>query len=209
MKEYHKINSLFKRDHNNPSVFLNKYAQKEFEYLADLDWVGYEKVDGTNIRISFNEIRGRTDKAKIPPFLLPRLVEVQTALNNLGPDYDVINIKDITLIGEGYGAKIQSGGVYIPDGQDFVLFDVLIRDEYYAVREYVEHVAEALNVSIVPILGWTDLPTWAKAIADGSESDSTLHPGAPMEGVVLHPAVPLLSQIGTRIITKLKFRDFQ
>ena len=51
MKEYHKIQSVFKRDIANGKIIEGKYSLPEFEYLKDNQWVFTEKVDGTNIRI--------------------------------------------------------------------------------------------------------------------------------------------------------------
>ena len=47
MREYHKINSVFKRDERGN--FIEEYADDVFEYLKDNVWVFTEKVDGTNI----------------------------------------------------------------------------------------------------------------------------------------------------------------
>ena len=53
MKEYHKIQTVFKRD---PATKIKTlldvdWSQDAFGYLADNEWVFTEKVDGTNIRV--------------------------------------------------------------------------------------------------------------------------------------------------------------
>ena len=79
MKEYHKIQTVFKRDPETKYKTLvdGNWALPEFEYLKDNLWEFTEKVDGTNIRIQLDieglYFRGKTDKAQIPPFLLDKL----------------------------------------------------------------------------------------------------------------------------------------
>lgn len=202
MQLYHKIDSVFKRDpDNNYKTFTSEYAQEAFAYLADLPWEATEKVDGTNIRISNSGIGGRTENAQIPTFLLDVLAEVEYNLGQSELPFETM------LIGEGYGAKIQSGGHYIPDGQAFVLFDVLIGDNYQD-RDNVNEIAEMLGIASVPVLGQGTLPTWVGDIARGVWQDSILHDGARNEGVVLRPATELRTRTGSRVITKLKYKDF-
>ena len=56
----------------------------------------------------------------------------------------------VELFGEGYGAKIQSGGGYRND-VDFILFDVLISDNYQP-RESVEDIAKYLYTLCLPLI---------------------------------------------------------
>lgn len=51
MSEYHKINTLFKRDEKN-LIIEGDYSCPEFAYLAENEWTWTEKVDGTNIRVN-------------------------------------------------------------------------------------------------------------------------------------------------------------
>ena len=50
MKEYHKIQTVFKRDPetNHRTLLEGQYSMPEFEYLANNQWVFTEKIDGTN-----------------------------------------------------------------------------------------------------------------------------------------------------------------
>jgi hypothetical protein len=148
--EYHKIDSIFKRNTQSRLV-ETEYARPEFEYLANNMWVFTEKVDGTNIRLGYggspefrgNEhafIRGRTDAAQIPPHLLLRLVDIMRAA-----PFESVFDGPVVLYGEGYGAKIQKGGGnYIPDGCDFALFDVRVGN-WWLRRDAVEDVADKLG----------------------------------------------------------------
>src|SRR5215467_6984325 len=111
MKEYTKIQTIFKRDERR-RIVEGSYTLPEFEYLKDNIWVFTEKVDGTNIRVMWNanehslKFGGKTDQAQIPVTLLYRLQEIfkESLLAEIFPETDVC------LYGEGYGAKIQKGG---------------------------------------------------------------------------------------------------
>lgn len=213
MTEYHKIDSIFRRD-TRGRIIEGDYARPEFEYLADNQWVFTEKVDGTNIRLSYdgspefrgNEhayIAGRTDNAQLPPFLLLRLVEIMRA----APFENVFDGPDVVLYGEGYGAKVQKGGGnYITDGCDFVLFDVRVGG-WWLRRDGVEDVADKLGLTVVPALG---KGTLADAVAMTREGFASVRwPGvASAEGLVLRPEVELFDRRGARVITKIKHKDF-
>jgi len=129
MTEYHKIQTLFKRDEKTKKIIEGSWTLPEIEYLKDNKWVFTEKVDGTNIRIMWNgsavTFGGKTDNASIPVFLLYKLQELfegtpkrQKFIEKFGTEGNVC------LYGEGYGVKIQSGGNYFKDKNDFALFDV-------------------------------------------------------------------------------------
>lgn len=57
--EYHKINSIYKRDEKTKE-FTNEFSLPEFEYLKHNLWEFTEKIDGTNVRIIWEngELRG-------------------------------------------------------------------------------------------------------------------------------------------------------
>lgn len=213
--EYMKIDTIFARDQRG-RIMEGTYARPEFEYLADLTWVWTEKVDGTNIRLSYdgspgfqsNEhtyIAGRTDNAQIPPHLFTRLVEIM----RVAP-FEVVfgaDPTDVTLYGEGYGAKIQKGGgKYLPDSCSFVLFDVKIGD-WWLQRDSVEKVASDLGVEVVPVIGQGTLAHAIEVVREGFPS--ARWPGVDVaEGLVIRPAVELFDRGGRRIITKIKHKDF-
>ena len=46
MKEYHKINTIFKRDMTSKSknLIIGEYSTPEFEYLKDNIWIFTEKI---------------------------------------------------------------------------------------------------------------------------------------------------------------------
>lgn len=208
MDKYHKIQTVYLRDpDNNYNTLLEgQFALPEFEYLAENEWVFTEKIDGTNIRVHWDLEKilfgGRTDAAQIPAFLFARLQELFPVkkFDELYPEIPM------TLYGEGYGARIQKGGGnYIPDGVDFILFDVMIGG-YYLERENVEDIAGKLGVGVVPIVGTGTLRDAVRIARDGFKSRIGTQVA---EGLVMRPSVELMSRRGHRIITKIKHKDFR
>lgn len=212
MKEYHKIQTVFKRDpETNHKTLTDEFACPEFEYLSACEWVWTEKVGGTNIRVMHDPVHtvhkfgGKTDNAQIPPFLLDRLIEI------FGPEHDhqqIASICDDTpvcLYGEGYGARIQKGGGnYKSDGVNFVLFDVRIGD-WWLKREDVEDVAVKLGIQVAPIVGRGPL---LFAVDKAMNGFTSAWGDFPAEGLVMRPATELKSRSGRRIIAKIKHKDF-
>lgn len=206
--EYHKIQTVFLRDPATKykTLLEGQWALPEFEYLASNDWVFTEKIDGTNIRVKWDvgsgQVRfdGKTDSAQIPSFLIAKLQDLfpVTKFASLYPETSML------LYGEGYGAKIQKGGVYIPDGVNFILFDVLIAC-YFLERHNVEDIADKLGIDVVPIVSWGTLFDAVGMVRDGFPSEVG-HCIA--EGLVMRPETELLSRRGKRIIAKVKYKDF-
>lgn len=207
MKEYHKIQTVFLRDPqtNFKTLLDGQFAMPEFDYLKNNQWVFTEKVDGTNIRIKFDgeEITfgGKTDNAQIPGFLVNRLNEI--FLPQL-KKFRSIFTGPTCLYGEGYGTKIQKmGGNYRPD-QDFVLFDVKVGD-WWLQRQDVQDVADKMGIDIVPIIGFGNLWQMVEMVMRGFDSCwGTFR----AEGIVARPATELFARNGSRIITKIKHKDF-
>lgn len=210
MKKYHKIHTVFKRDPstNFKTLLEDEYCLPEFEYLADNEWVFTEKVDGTNIRIMWDgwnlEFRGRTDNAQVPGPLMQRLKE-QFSRDDFFRKWPVVDDAGphVCLYGEGYGAKIQSGEKYSQE-QRFVLFDVFIAS-WWLKRESVEAIAKELDIEIVPIVGQGSLHHMVDCVKDGFKSNWG---DFQAEGVVARPTTELFRLNGSRVITKLKCKDF-
>ena len=217
MNEYHKIQTLFKRDmeRNGKTLLEGQWTLPEFEFLAGNTWVFTEKVDGTNIRVMCQDYRedgkqygitfgGKTDAAQIPATLIERLVhrfhtdEQRARLAEIFPDGNAC------LYGEGYGAKIQKGGGNYRADQDFVLFDVKVGD-WWLQRADVEDVAQKLGLDVVPIIGEGTLHD---AIAAAKAGIASTWGNFQAEGIVARPKTELKTRNGHRIITKIKCRDF-
>ena len=206
MTEYHKIKSIYKRDEKTGKFLENEeWSIPEFNYLKDNLWTFTEKVDGTNIRIMWDEgqvkIGGRTDKAQIPVFLYDILLSLFTVkeMENTFTDGT-----PVCLYGEGYGARIQKGGKYISDGVNFILFDVKI-GPWWLKRRDIETIASDLCIEVVPIVGTGTLYQAIRTIKDGL---SSTWGDFLAEGMVLRPLLELKDRAGRRIITKLKHKDF-
>jgi hypothetical protein len=214
MTEYHKINAIFKRYMDGPQkgrLIEGDWASPEFGYLADNQWEFTEKVDGTNIRIEFHnnglEFKGRTDNASIPTPLMAHL-EKTFVLEDMLPHFDLGNSTEVTLYGEGYGPKIQNGGLYRQD-VSFVIFDVKI-GYFWLTRPNVDDIARKLGIDSVPVLGTGTIHDAINIVKNGLESRwSTKTKGFEAEGIVARPVVPLFNRKGERIIAKIKARDFR
>lgn len=210
MREYHKIETIFNRSADGDKQLIpGSYRNEAVEYLANNIWQFTEKIDGTNIRIHWDghnvEIGGRTDRAQIPNHLMDYL-----SATFLAPEVEELfeqtyGDKDVILFGEGYGAKIQGCGSDYRSDVSFILFDVLIGDNWQS-REWVEATAKMFNVDVVPIV-------LEGTIGDGIDyvmqhNNSTIGK-AMMEGIVGRPKIEMKDRLGNRIIVKIKWKDFK
>jgi hypothetical protein len=207
MKEYHKIQTVFNRDPetNFKTLIEGDYALPEFEYLKDNEWIFTEKVDGTNTRVMFDGEKitfgGKTDRAQIPATLVEVLQHL--FLTQLDRFKDIFDCP-VCLYGEGYGAKVQKGGCYRQD-QSFILFDVRIGD-WWLKRKDVLDIANKLSLEIIiPVVGSGTLTRMVEMARDGFRSSWG---DFFAEGIVARPAIELKARDGSRIITKIKHKDF-
>jgi len=208
MTTYPKIQTIFKRDPKNMRNLLEgQFSLPEFKYLQNNIWEYSEKIDGTCIRAIINgdirmiDIRGKTDKAQIPSFLLQALEETFFPLEDKFKE--IFEDTPVCLYGEGYGNKIQKGSKYRKDN-GFVLFDVKI-GHWWLKREDIEYIAKKLSLDIVPIIGEGTLQNAIKKVKKGFNSQWG---GFQAEGIVARPKIELIARNGQRIITKLKYKDF-
>jgi hypothetical protein len=209
MKEYQKIPSPYVRFTEGPlrnKLDETRWISPEVGYLADNAWIWTEKVDGTNIRAHWDGHKvtygGRTANAQIPARLLP-------ALDELLPEElfeQSFGLTEVTLYGEGYGAGIQSGGVYRPD-MSFVLFDVRV-GEWWLRRGDVADVATKLWIDVVPVVHKGTVHEAINLVRD-HEIRSQWNEQREPEGLVGVTAVGLLGRDGERIMVKVKRKDFE
>ena len=218
---YTKINTLYKRDmtvKGNP-IIIGDYSDPEIEYLKPIKWDCFEKVDGTNINYNWDgqilEIHGKTENASIPDGLLKKLQEILTVekmqevfplkLNeDEQPDYLMVRI-----YGEGYGRKIQKcGGSYIPDGNDFVVFDININGWWLQWQDVVE-IASKLNLKTVPYIGEMTIDEAESVVIKGFKSKISANKDLDAEGLVCRPKFGLLKRSGKRVIVKIKSCDYK
>jgi hypothetical protein len=205
--EYHKIQSIFKREMTHKTLLEGDWTLPEFEYLAGNTWTFTEKVDGTNIRAIFKDgsltFGGRTDAAQIPTQLVTRLIErFWSRTSKLEEEFGSY---PVVFYGEGYGAKIQKGGGNYRADQDFVLFDVRV-GTCWLQRSDVHDVARKLGLDVVPVIGegtLHDAVAWAKRGIRSTWGDFEA------EGIVARPKTELNTRRGDRLVAKIKCRDFQ
>ena len=224
--EYHKINGLFKRwqkDLHTPDMLPEgkkfgdfkdwEFAQAEFEFLQNNEWIWKEKLDGTNIRIYLEmlddgnvafEIKGRTSRANIP-VNLETWIRDWVSKTDFNMAFGELSVgSEVVLYGEGVGSKIQKGGGnYGP--QHFKLFDILIGN-YWLEASAVEDIATALNLTNAPVVL---KGTIAEAIEYVKKEPNSAFGEFMSEGLVGCPSVRLNDARGHRIITKVKVKDFK
>ena len=210
MREYHKIETIYARDNNGTKKLIEGWYRNEtVEYLANNEWLFTEKIDGTNIRIYWDGHKitfgGRTDRANIPARLVNKLNKIFLNEETEQLFEQKFGEKEVILFGEGYGAKIQAVGSDYRSDVGFILFDVLI-GENYLNRESVEDIAKAFGLEIVPIVL---RGTIEEAVAFIKRKPNSTIGKAKMEGVVGRPEVELLDRCGHRLIVKIKCRDFE
>lgn len=208
MNTYHKIETIYNRAVDGSKKLIEgDFRNETVKFLKDNIWQFTEKIDGTNIRIMWDGHKvtygGRTERANIPAHLMNKLVELFGSEEAEQMFEQCFGERKAILFGEGYGAKIQSGGLYRPD-VSFILFDVMINGNYQS-REMVELTAKQFGVEIVPIIFEGKLEDGVEYVR--SKPLSTIGT-APMEGLVARPKVELNDRCGNRLIVKLKVKDF-
>ena len=221
--KYHKINALYNRWRKDldpiETLPLNKkygdfkdgeFAQSEFEYLFNNQWIWSEKLDGTNIRIYANwseqygihtfEVKGKDENSSTPKDLLEWIKN--WIYENSQIVSDLFAAEDIILYGEGVGTKIQKVGHNF-GSQHFKLFDVYING-FWLQKDDVLDIANKLSLD-TPI-------TWIGTIQDAIDKVKTLPVSSfgnfTIEGYVGQPIVRLNDAKQKRIVTKIKVCDF-
>jgi ATP-dependent RNA circularization protein (DNA/RNA ligase family) len=207
MSEYHKIETLYERDEAThrlkPELIL-----KNRVYGIVNPWTWTEKIDGTNIRVIWKDGKlsfgGRTDNAQIHAELVKWLYAHVTpeALTVAFPP----DVTGAVIYGEGYGPGIQKGGGLYADKKKLIVFDVRV-GEWWLSDENMRDVASKLSLDAVPLLGEMSLADATEKVRAGFPS--LLNGGkAQAEGMVGRPSEALFDKKGSRLIVKLKTKDF-
>lgn len=212
MRKYEKIDTIFARDINGTKKLMpNVFRDETVAFLANIPWQWTEKVDGTNVRIIWDghsvSFAGRTDNSVLPEALNFRLWSLFGGSTNEEMFEQLFGDKEVILFGEGYGHKIQKCGSQYSNDVKFILFDVLIGDNYQS-RSFVETIARSLNIDVVPILGTGTLDQAIEFVKSKPDSIVAQNP-LTIEGVVCRPVVELRDRCGNRIIVKIKVCDFE
>lgn len=200
MEKYHKIENLHKLN-KETKCRMTEYTLIEYAYLADCQWDFDEKINGTSMRVIFDkngsfEVKGRTDKADLPLDLIDNTVMLM----------EEVNLRNITLYGEGVGPGVHKGsGKYAVD-PTFVLFDAHNDlDDYYVDRETVSYVSMMNHIPMVPYVFTGTLKEAYQTVQKGCKS---IFGDFWAEGLVGRPIVPVRSIRGNRMIVKIKHRDY-
>lgn len=209
MKEYHKIETLFERDTTGTKKLIpGKWRNETVEFLQDTKWEFTEKIDGTNIRVHWDGHKvtfgGRTERAQIPAKLVEFLNTTFGGETNAQLFEQTFGEKEVTLYGEGYGPGIQGVGGQYRNDVSFILFDVLIGD-FWLRRTDVFDIAKTFGIDMVPVIGYGTL---SEAVEFVNLQPKSAIGNAPMEGIVARPMVEVRDRMGSRVIVKVKVRDF-
>ncbi|KKM13946.1 hypothetical protein LCGC14_1711050 [marine sediment metagenome] len=203
MIEYRKIETVFERDKVTHKVKPGVFKNATHALLKRWHWT--EKIDGTNIRIGWEDgkvrIGGRTENAQIPLGIINFIqdLHLEDALKVM------FQAANVVIFGEGYGAGIQRGASYSATKR-FVAFDVLVADKWWLRWDDVVDVCTKLGLESVPSLGYYDLKWATDLVRVGFLS--YLATTANAEGLVGRPEETLFDARGDRLIIKLKTRDF-
>lgn len=209
MKEYHKIETLFKFD-SSTNKYTNTFYNQNVELLKNHLWVFTEKIDGTNFRICWDGHKltyaGRTDKAMFSDeqidFIEDQLVNEEKEIIFEQTFQD----KEVIVFGELYGNKIQNGGLYTDGkGLAFKVFDILI-DDIYLTYGTTELICKQFNYDIVPIVLEGTINDGINYVKNNNISTFSK---ANLEGLVGKPVGGFRDRLGKRIVVKIKKRDLE
>ena len=212
MVEYQKIPTLYTFD-NKIKRFVNKIYDPLVDYLKNDAWLCGEKIDGTNVSVTYDGHRvswnGRTEDSELPK-------EVDTILRETFGESEIVfeqifGEKEVHLFMECYGGKLQ-GGIY--GGKErLVGFDVMV-DGYYLDKMVIKDIFQKFGVACVHfttvshlsmaidmVKYWMENSSVSKYCEDGKQTMP--------EGLVCVPARRLYDHRGNRVIVKIKVKDLK
>ena len=220
---YQKIETIAKRDLDGSKRLIDgTFRDPAIEYLQDVKFEATEKVDGSSMCVYFDGLRvrvtgGRNENAER---IEPIFTVVENAMCDSGseqlfeqmfpPVYDE-NAKEVLtevkIYGEAIGPGIQKVGKLYCDSQRFLVFDISVNGVYLERSNPVyRRVVDAFGLEEVPTL--PDMTPNEAIEFVKTNPRSLVNPAAPMEGVVLRPKVRLYGPNGSRLIVKVKAKDY-
>jgi len=210
MKEYHKIETLFKFSQEHKKWVYGMYYNEDVEILKDNQWVFTEKIDGTNFRIHWDghelSYAGRTDRAHFSKQQIEYIEEHLVNENFEQVFEDKFRDKIVTVYGELYGVKIQNGGLYVDnEGLGFRVFDIEIEDVFLTF-EQAKGLSIGLGYDFVPLVF---VGTIDEALEYVKHNDTSTFSQAKLEGLVGKPLGDFRDRLGKRIVVKIKKRDLE
>ena len=216
-EKYHHIEAptiqnklLWETDHIRKLVVPTKdcvpdiYRSAELAYLANSQWEGLRKLDGANIRIKWDGEQvlwnGKTNNFVCTTEFsgyMNRTFAEEFFEEKFGRE------KTVLLYGERMGPKIQGNELGL-DKDEVVLFDVNIGGVWLA-SEGVRNIAHyfGMRTPFDYMDGVTAQATLVDLISmcvDGAFKE--------WEGIVAKPLVELRTRTGSRIIVKIKNKDY-
>lgn len=208
MKEYHKIETLFKFNQETKRFENGVFYNENVEILKDNTWLFTEKIDGTNFRIMWDGHKltygGRTD---ISTFFKNQIDFIEENLVN--EEIEIVfeqkfQEKEVMVYGELFGEKIQTGELYVENGgMAFKVFDIEI-DNVFLKYDDMCVLANELNYDFVPLVLEG---TVEEAVKFVFETDISTFSKAKLEGLVGKPLGDFRDRLGKRIVVKIKKRD--
>lgn len=206
MIKYPKINTLYKRDNKTYKIIKDDYSEDYYPNINE--WYVEEKIDGNNIRFSFDanqvEFCGRNDNASIHR-PLENYLKQKFTLDLLKETFKDADPNSVVLFGEGYGSNIQKGeGKDYREDCSFVLFDVKIGD-FWLKRENVNEISDSLGIRCIPNYGLMKTNDIIDLVKSNPQSQCSVG-NRIIEGIVAR--TDLFDRMGNRVMFKLKARDF-
>lgn len=209
---YPKIPTIYERDMNGSKQLTDKESSNTLTCLKDLEWVGTEKIDGTNCGVVWDGhkigFQGRTEAAAINAKHFQYLQDTFQTEEVAQIFEQKFGERPVVLFGELVGGGIQ-GDIYT-DQPTFVAFDLLLTafgeaPEVWANAAFKDEVAVALGAAVA-------LPIFHGTLAEARDFVKSLPVSTSeqcvMEGLVLRPAVELRDNQGNRVICKIKVKDY-
>jgi len=198
------------------------------EYENNVELVETDEVIGVKFNVRYT---GKTDNAQIPPKLdivfkskytpdkvykalgIKEYIPVEEFAEHKWVDDngkpDVSKVPSLyTIYGEGYGVGIQKGGNYIKDHCDFIVFDVKVNN-IWLKTEARDEIAAKLGAPVVPYIGDFTIDEAIEYVRKGFKSTIAENKDYMAEGLVLRTPCGLLNRMGKRLITKIKYEDFE
>lgn len=218
-------------------ILPDQLTTPEFEMLRkyNVKWEATEKVDGECTSIHLIpadmpwedkyrvEVHGKTDKANMRPDevdLLKKIGDKDKLIKAFSyerpaPEYGegatdtVLPETECIIFGETYGKGMQApGGRYCKTHLKFICFDIKIGYTWLK-RDAVEEICSKLGIEVVPNLGEMTLDEAIEKVKKGFTSQVSEDPTLIAEGIVLRAPLGILDRMGRRIVTKVKYKDFQ
>lgn len=201
---YPKIQSPFKRD--KKKNFLPGVSNLAFAYLLENSWRIYEKLDGISVRVIWDSkettltFAGRSDNTQFTKAQLEYL-------NTTFKISQFLNYDSMVFFGELVGPTCHKNR-YNLDSPKFIAFDMYRWDTAcWQSRDFLISFSNELGVEYAPFLGICSLKHAIDTTVDKPPKRSVIYPSCDMEGIVLHPTIPLFLYNNERVVTKLKFSD--